>query len=280
MTNYSLRVAAVQLASVKGDVEANLEAMSKKAHEAAAQGAGVLVFPELCVTGYDVGPSFATLAETRNGRIFERLSALARNLKLAICFGYPEREGELIYNAAQLIDDEGRAIINHRKSHLFGAYEREWFSRGDVSNSQADYRNFRLSVLICYEVEFPELVRSNAIEGANVFLVPTAVMETTGPEQVTQLLVRARAAENNVYVVYANHIAEEGVIGFNGNSLIAGPFGRILALAGGQAEELILADIHSSQIADSTLVLPYLEDFRQELFYEKSNLKQKTPGPL
>jgi 5-aminopentanamidase len=261
----TLRVAAAQFAAVNCDVAANLKTMRRVSRDAAQQGVQVLVFPELFACGYEAGPEFERLADPHDGSSFREISALAREFKIAICYGYAERDGAQIFNAAQFIGADGQSLIKHRKSHLYGAYEREWFSAGDSVKSMADYLGFRLSALICYEIEFPELARSNAKLGANLFLVPTAVMGKTNPDNAAQLLARARAAENNAFVIYSNLTGETKGEGFNGESLIAGPFGRVLAAASGSAEQLIVADATLDQIAEAVSVSPYLGDLRRDV---------------
>ena len=260
-----LKVAAAQCAAVNGNTAENLQTMRRLSRQAAERGVEVLVFPELFVSGYFAGEAFSTLADPCDGPIYQEVSKLARELKMAICYGYPERDGRQIFNAAQLVDDQGQALINHRKTHPYGAYERQWFSNGDTIRSLALYRKFKLSVLICYEIEFPELARANALGGSNILLVPTAVIESTNPNEVAQLLARARAAENNLFVVYANHISLETVGKFNGNSLIAGPLGALLQTASDNREELIVADLDAQQMSDAEGILPYLSDLREAI---------------
>lgn len=265
MSGSTLRVAAAQCASVNGNPAANLETMARITRQAAAQGVEVLVFPELFLSGYFAAEAFRQLAEPRNGPLFDAVSTLAREHGIAVCYGYPERDGERIFNAAQLVDDQGHALLNHRKTHPFGDYERQWFTNGDTIQAPVLHRNFRLSLLICYEVEFPELPRANALRGSEVLLVPTAVMAETNPQEVAQLLARARAAENNMFVVYANHLSVEDVGNFNGNSLIAGPLGATLGMAGSNVEQLVMADLDKTRINEAQQILPYLTDLRRDI---------------
>jgi 5-aminopentanamidase len=265
MSEKTLRVAAAQCASVNGDIAANLKTMRRLAQQAAVQGVDVIVFPELFVSGYFAGGRLEQLATSCDGTTFQAVAALARELKLAICYGYPERDGAHIFNAAQLVDDQGLLLINHRKTHPFGDYERHWFTNGNKFTSLAQFRNFQFSVLICYEIEFPELARANAIGSTEVLLVPTAVMENTNPNQVAQLLAQARAAENNVFVVYANHLSLETQGKFNGNSLIAGPLGVTLNRASDTHEQLIVANLNSRSLAEANAILPYLTDLRHDI---------------
>ena len=264
--NHSLKVAALQCVTKKGDVNHNLSVITQAATAARDAGAELLVCPELCTTGYDAGRLFDTLAEPQNGPGFERLSTLARSLGLALCYGYAERDNHQLFNAAQLIDHQGNRIQHHRKTQLYGAYEHTWFTPGTTPGTVVDYRGFKFTTLICYEIEFPELARHNAKRGTNVLLVPTAVQHQPGIDDVTQLLVRARATENNAFVVYANHAAGPDTLKFSGHSIIAGPGARTYALSVCDQHTLLFAELHTDAIAETEQVLPYLADLRTDLF--------------
>lgn len=266
MSGLTIRIAAAQMASITAETVANLSAAKTIVIEAGRAGVNLVVFPELFTSGYNAGAKFCELAEPLDGQSFQFMSTLAAQHNIALCYGYPERLGDQIFNSAQFIDDKGSRLINHRKTHLYGDYEKQWFASGDEHISSVSYRGFTLSTLICYEIEFPELARANAQSGANIILVPTATTEANNPEQVAQLLVRARAAENNVYVVYVNHAAGEEHMSFNGRSLIAGPFGKVYVSSDNSKAGLIYADIHASQIDQSAGTNPYLLDLRSDLF--------------
>ena len=266
MNAATLRVAAAQVAAKTADVNHNLNSLSQMAEDAAQKNADVIVFPELFLSGYNAGSRFSEVAEESDGTIFMQVAALAKRLKIAICYGYPERADAKMFNSAQLVSAEGRSIANHRKTQLYGAYEREWFTAGEDHLSSVSYHGFILSTLICYEIEFPEPARANALNGANVILVPTATTEANNPEQVAQLMVRARAAENNLYVVYVNHASGEDGIEFNGSSLVVGPLGTIHAAASGSSAQLLITDIEQSRITEVSEVNPYLSDVRKDLF--------------
>jgi len=259
MTEF-VRVAAAQIASETCNVEHNIDQLHKTAQQAAELGADIIVFPELSLTGYGGRERFNEVAETKDGQCFQRIKSIASQLGIAIAYGYPEKENDLIYNSIQVIDNQGLSLINHRKTHLFGRYEKRYFSEGDIKTPPVSFNGIKLSTLLCYEIEFPELARIQALKGAQLIIVPTAISEKSSPEEILQLLVRARATENNLYVMYVNHATGEAGMNFNGNSLIAGPLGQVCAKAQGCSEEVLIADIplKNEQIPD------YLGDLRQE----------------
>lgn len=269
MTNHQLRVAAAQVAAEGGQVSSNLKTLEEAVCRAAEHRADIVVFPELFLSGYFAGAEFRSCAEASNGWSFLRVSSLAREFGIAICYGYPEIDGDRLYNSALLVDDKGVPLCNHRKTQLYGDYEKQWFTAGDNPISTVSYRNFHLALLICYEIEFPETARANALSGANVILVPTATSEENNPDQVAQLMVRSRAAENNIFVVYANHAQGDETPKFNGRSIIVGPRGHVAAKSEVSAQELVVADLFADKIHEGHRINPYLDDIRLDFFASK-----------
>lgn len=253
-----LRVAAWQCPSLPGDVAGNLARLDETAARAAAAGADVLVTPEMFVTGYDIGIEWTrALAEPGDGPIFEAVAGITRRTGVAVAYGYPELlPGGGIANAAQLVDD-GRVAGTHRKAHLFGGLDTERFAPAAERPAVFRFRDHRVAMLICYDVEFPEAVRSLALDGAEAVLVPTANMVPY--EIVSTVLVRARAYENGVAIAYANYCGREGAQAYAGLSTVCGPDGAVLALAAAEGEELLVADL----VGESQ---PYLRDRRPDLY--------------
>ena len=142
------------------------------------QGADLLVCPEMYLTGYAIGPAAVRrLAEPVDGPSAARAAAIAREAGMALLYGYPELGADgRVYNAALLLDRDGRPLANHRKTHLYGDLDRNAFSAGDGPPTIAELDGVRLGILICYDVEFPENVRLLALAGAELMAVPTANM--------------------------------------------------------------------------------------------------------
>ncbi len=269
MTLDRLRVAAAQVLAKPGQVATNLSALENTVRLASAGDVEVIVFPELFISGYHAGSQFLSCAESRNGSVFRKVSEIAREHGIAICYGYPELDGEYIYNSAMFIDRDGLPLANHRKTQLYGEYEKRWFTAGDSLISAVPYQGFQFALLVCYEIEFPETARVNALAGANVILVPTATSSENNPDNVAQLMVRSRAAENNIFVVYANYAGDEATPEFNGNSIVVGPFGHVISRSDGESSQLLIADLCKGRIVESNRVNPYLDDIRLDLHSTK-----------
>ncbi|GAA0620310.1 carbon-nitrogen hydrolase family protein [Streptomyces crystallinus] len=258
-----LRTALLQSSGRPGDVAANLKVLDEAAARAAATGAGLLVTAEMFLTGYAIGDDVPRLAEAADGPGAEAIAEIAVRHGLAVLYGYPERDGETVYNSAQLIDAHGQRLANYRKTHLFGCFEQEWFTPGDQQVVQAELNGLRLGMMICYDVEFPENVRAHALAGTDLLLVPTAQMH---PFQfVAESVVPVRAFENQMYIAYVNRTGPEGEFEFVGLSCLAGPDGTARARAGREAE-LVVGDADPEFLAASRANNPYLRDRRPGLY--------------
>ncbi|MFE9998581.1 carbon-nitrogen hydrolase family protein [Streptomyces avermitilis] len=258
-----MRTALLQSSGRPGSIAENLKVLDEAAGRAAAAGAGLLVAPEMFLTGYAIGDDVPRLAEPADGDSADAVAETASRHGVAIAYGYPERAGEQVFNSAQLISADGTRLANYRKTHLFGCFERDHFTPGDQPVVQTELNGLRVGLMICYDVEFPENVRAHALAGTDLLVVPTAQMH---PFQfVAQSVIPVRAFENQMYVAYVNRVGQEGEFEFVGLSTLAGPDGVARARAG-HGEELVFADADPAALAASREANPYLKDRRPDLY--------------
>ncbi|MFG2811100.1 carbon-nitrogen hydrolase family protein [Streptomyces massasporeus] len=258
-----MRTALLQSSGRPGSTVENLKVLDEAAGRAAAAGAGLLVTAEMFLTGYAIGDDIGRLAESADGDCADAIAEIATNHGLAIAYGYPERAGDTVFNSAQLISADGTRLANYRKTHLFGCFERDHFTPGDLPVVQAEIDGLRVGILICYDVEFPENVRAHALAGTDLLIVPTAQMH---PFQfVAESMIPVRAFENQMYVAYVNRAGREGEFEFVGLSTLAGPDG-VARTRAGRGEELVLADVDPAFLAASRENNPYLRDRRAGLY--------------
>jgi predicted amidohydrolase len=256
-----MRVALYQCPPLPLDIGGNLQRLNTQAIDAAAQGAALLVCPEMFLSGYNIGPQAASsLAQRSDGPAALAIAAIAQATGVAILYGYPERgDDEQVYNAVQLIDTKGSRLCNYRKTHLYGELDKSMFSAGEEHFPVVEFNGWKLGFLICYDVEFPENTRRLALEGVDLILVPTANMEPY--DFVAEVTVRARAFENQCYLVYANYCGSEGDIHYCGLSSICAPDGKQVGLAG-QDETLVIAELDRQSMSESQAINTYFKDRR------------------
>lgn len=256
-----MRLTLFQADAEPGAPHRNLDRLERAAAEAAERGSALLVGPEMGLTGYDIGAeAVRALAEPADGPMAARVAEMARRHGIAILYGYPERGADgAVYNAAQLIGADGRALLNQRKTHLYGELDRGSYAPGGDSFPTAAVGGMRVGVAICYDVEFPELVRRHALAGVDALLVPTALM--TPYEVVATTIVPARAFENGIFVAYVNRCGSEGTLRYCGLSSVAAPDGSLLARAG-DGEALLTVDLDPALRRIGT----HLADRRPDLY--------------
>ncbi len=229
-----LHIALWQTPYVASSPEA-LQRLETACAQARAQGADLIVSPEMSLTGYAIGAeAIADQAEPADGPLAQAVAAIAQRLGIGIVYGYPEHNPTgKPFNAVQAVGPDGTRLMNYRKTHLYGELDRDQFSPGDAAPAVFGWQGWRLGLLICYDVEFPEAVRLLALQGADAVLVPTANM--TGFEEVPRLLVPARACENRLFIAYANACGAEGALHYGGLSTVAGPDGQIMSVSDTQS---------------------------------------------
>lgn len=254
-----MRLAALQMRARPGDADANFARIARAARDAYAAGAGLLVAPELALTGYGAGEAIRDLAEPAGGPLAGRVAALARDERIAIVTGFAERDGDAVFNSALFADPSGARTV-YRKSHLYGSYERGLFRPGVPSTVLVEVGGLRLGLLICYDVEFPENVRRLALAGARAIMVPTALPAGGHAGFIADRMIAVRAFENQVFVAYVDHCGEDRSFAYAGLSRIVAPDGSVLASAGARGEKLLVADLRPGDYAASAEKNTYLRD--------------------
>ena len=217
----------------------------------------LVVCPELFISGYGNPEKINKFSENREGQCAKKLSGLAKQFSTAIIYGYPESNGKKLFNSAQLFDKNGLSIANHRKKMLPPtANESTIFSPGEDS-SIITINGIRAAIVICYELEFPELIRELALQEVVLIIAPTG--QSSHWPAAARYNCRTRAFENGIFVAYANSTGKLNDIEFMGESKIISPDGIDIVNAE-QGEKLITAEIDTSRITAVREKLPYLSD--------------------
>jgi len=239
-----------------------LERLEAALAQPGARGLDLVACPELYMSGYFVHHRINERAEPSDGPFARRVGEVARRAKCAVVYGYPERDGDGVYNAVLCAGSDGRVLANHRKNMLPYDYEERYFRRGDRPTT-FEVNGWKVGLLICYEVEFPEPVRWYAQAGCELVVAPTALTEDW--PVVAHRVIPSRAFENGVYLAYANHAGTEDGNRYLGASVIASPYGEDLARAGG-VETLVSARLERPEIARARARLPFLNDVKRSCY--------------
>jgi predicted amidohydrolase len=217
----------------------------------------LVVCPELFATGYHIDGLHADLAEPAEGKFFKGFAALAEKHGCIIAYGYPEDAPDGPFNSAAVVSADGQLLANHRKRLPSPNSFEETSFVPSASDTLFEMGGFSVAVAICYEIEFPETARKAAQAGADLLIVPTALVEAW--PVVAEQVVPTRAFENGIWVAYANHGGTELAYTYLGGSRIVAPNGTQPAVADA-AETLITATIDKDAVKAAQARLPYLRD--------------------
>ncbi len=291
MSCENFRVALVQM-SCSPDPDANLDKAADRVREAARMGADVVCLPEIFRTQYFCQREDHALfdyAEAIPGPSTERLAAVAREEKIAVVASLFERRAAGLYhNTAAILENDGSLAGKYRKMHIPDDplyYEKFYFTPGDLG-----FRSFQLQagcigVLICWDQWYPEGARLTALQGANVLFYPTAIgwhpseKQQYGEAQYSawQTIQRSHAIANGVFVGAVNRVGHEhgdvrgnrmkgDGLEFWGGSFLADPFGRVVAQASHDKEEILIGEIDLRLIEDTRRNWPFLRDRRIDAY--------------
>ena len=266
-----MKVAAIQFRCDE-DHDANLQRAAALVRDAAAQGASVIVLPEMFAS-LGRTASMQARAEATDGATVQWARSLARATHTTLVPGsFVERDGDRLFNTSCVVAPDGGLRATYRKVHLFdveleGATSRESDTfTGGVDAVVVDLGTGRLGIAICYDLRFPELFRMEVLAGADVIAVPSAFTAATGRDH-WELLVRARAVENQTAIVAAAQwgTSPDGIERF-GHSMIVDGWGRVLADAGPEGDAVLVADVDLEMQADIRRRLPALQHRRPDVY--------------
>lgn len=245
-----------------GDPATNVARLAALLPSAKASGVELLLAPELWTTGYNDPEAIRTFSEPADGPTRRAIAQLAREFSMAIAWGFPEQDGDTRYNSAQLVGPDGSSLLTYRKVHLWADYEKRLFTPGPFPGAPAEWNGWRIAFSICYDTEFPELVRRQTLAGADLLLAPTAL--GAGVSFIPDAMVPVRAVENCIFIAFCNRAGKEGDLTYHGGSSVLSPMGEKIAAAT-ETEQLIVADMDLEARARAKERNPYLVDRRADL---------------
>jgi len=253
-------VAGIQMDIAWEDPEANFRKVEALVEEASPSEPRLLVLPEMFATGFSMrAREMAAMA--RETRAF--LSDLSSRRSLFILGGYAEPSDPLPSNACSIFDPKGEEILHYRKLHPFSlAGEEEHYLPGD-SLPTAVLEGLRVTPLICYDLRFPEPFRGAAL-GTDLYCVIA-----NWPDKRRQAwtgLLRARAIENQAYVMGVNRVGMGSGEAHAGDSVLLDPMGEVVAEMAAYEEGVFVGRIEGEKVAGTRERLPFLEDRRPKLY--------------
>jgi N-carbamoylputrescine amidase len=273
-------VGLVQMACAS-DPDANLRTAVARIAEAAQQGAQIVCLQELFRSQYfcqKEDPSVFDLAEPIPGPSTDALGRAAADNGVAVIGSIFEyRAPGLYHNSAVVIDADGSLRGRYRKMHIPDDplyYEKYYFAPGDLGFESFAVGGTQVGALVCWDQWFPEAARLTALKGAQILFYPTAIAWHPAEKaefgvaqhEAWELIQRSHALANGVFVVVTNRVGREGNLEFWGASFVTDPFGRVLARASHDREEVVIARCDLGLIDRTRRHWPFLRDRRVDAY--------------
>jgi len=263
--NSTFKAACGQFQPEFGETAKNIRRMTKIVR---AVQADLIVFPELCTSGYELRNREEVRSLALNidsSEEFRLLKSLAKEMNSHIVFGFPEISGSKLFNSSALIEPNG-TVTPYRKLHLFDR-EKNIFDPGEEVPPVIDTAIGKIGLMICFDWIFPEVARSLALRGSQIICHPSNLVLT-----FCQRAMFARSVENGVFTMTCNRIGSETrtdrTLTFTGASQILSNRGVTMAQASPDSEEVISAEIDLSQAVNKMITAKnnLFEDRRTEMY--------------
>jgi len=257
-----LTISLAQIDIALGDPQANLKKAEDWTAEAARRGSDLIVFPEMWTTGY-AWDDIEALSSSQD-EIIKAVGALAQkhNIWLNGSFMALNENGKPA-NTSILFDPQGQQAGVYRKIHLFGLMDEDRYLAAGQHLTSVETAWGQSGMAICYDLRFAEMFRTYALNGVNMVYLPS---EWPHPRLAHwRTLIRARAIENQMYMVAVNCVGSNGKNDFCGHSAIIDPWGDAVVEAG-ESEVLLTATIETDLVAEVRQRIPVFKDRRPELY--------------
>jgi predicted amidohydrolase len=256
-----VRVAAVQMQVISGEPKKNMVRAEAMLIEAARQGVQAALLPELWTTGYALD-RIDELAAEYSTPTLRFLQDEARRLGMTIVGGsFPEKRSDGVYSTCYIIGPNGAVLSAYSKEHLFPLLREPEFLRPGSPGTVVGTPSGKWATLICFDIRFPESARRLALQGARVLWVPAEWPHARLEHWRT--LLRARAIENQLFVVATNRTGQGDDTRWGGHSTIIDPWGNVLAEAG-EEEALVVADLDMALVDEVRARIPCFEVVEDE----------------
>lgn len=270
-----IKLALAQISSQRENKEKNLEKIEDFTLKAKEQGADLVIFPELSLTGYVLHDQVYELAEEIPGPSTKRIENLANKTGLHIIFGMPElseKTEATIFNSAVFVGPAG-LIGKYRKMYLptHSVFEEKRYFRPGYQTAAFNTTIGKIGLFICYDIFFPEVCRLTRLKGAELVVCISASPAVR--RVYFEILTAARALENTVFLAYVNLVGIEEGLQFWGGSRLVSPTGDLLAKGKYDEEDLVLCEADYRSIRPAETFIPALRDLRPEIF---DKLKRKS----
>lgn len=264
-----MKIALVQMEN-EGEMQKNLEKSLKAVHEAAMQGADVVLFPEVQLTEFFPQYSGREVSHYGIEISSDIVKAFQKSCKDNHIMSVPNiylKEKDKYYDASLLIDRSGNIMGVQKMVHIAQArqfYEQDYYEPSDTGFQVFDTEYGRIGIVVCFDRHYPESIRTETLMGADLILIPT-VNTKAEPSEMFEWELRVQAFQNSVAIAMCNRVGREDEMEFSGESIVVSPTGEVIAKADDK-EQIVYVDIDISKASTLRNKKPYT-CFRRKEFY-------------
>ncbi len=265
-----MRIALAQMQMAE-DSARNLDTTLEMIRDAKRAGADLILFPEVQLSPFFAqypGQERESFAMTMEDPAVQKILASCRREKIWAAPNFYLREDGKYFDTSLLVDDRGEVIGRQTMVHVAQApcfYEQDYYTPSGDGFHVFETPFGKIGIVICFDRHYPESIRTEALMGADIILIPTA-NTTAEPEEMFQWEIRVQAFQNSTFAAMANRTGKEGEMTFDGLSLVCGPDGELLAL-GSREQELVLADLDLNRAGQRRRQKPYTDLRRREWYW-------------
>lgn len=255
-------VAVIQMDIHLGDPDENIKKTVQQIELAAKKQPDIIVLPELWTTGYALD-RLEEIGDAEGERIKELMSSLAKKHRVNIVAGsIAKKTPQGIFNTMFAFNRNGEQISEYSKLHLIRLMQEEKFISPGTSRGNFLMEDIPAAGVICYDIRFPEWIRTHVLNGAKIIFVP-AEWPAQRLAHWRSLLI-ARAIENQCYVVACNRVGSDDNNTFAGHSMVIDPWGEVIAEADGEEETILYSEIDIQLVDEVRTRIPIFEDRRPD----------------
>ncbi|MCW4018497.1 MAG: carbon-nitrogen hydrolase family protein [Candidatus Bathyarchaeota archaeon] len=263
-----IKLALAQMNSKRENKKENIEKIETTTKKAKEQGADLVIFPELSLTGYVIRDQLYELAEAIPGPSTQNIEQIAKETGMHIIFGMPEvseKTKATIFNTSVFVGPDG-VIGKYRKMYLptHSVFEEKRYFRPGYQTAAFDTPIGKIGLFICYDIFFPEVTRLTRLQGAQLMVCISASPAVR--RNYFEILTAARALENTAFLAYVNLVGVEDGLQFWGGSRLVSPTGDVLAKAKYDVEDFVMCEVNYGDLRPAEAFIPTLRDLRPELF--------------
>ncbi len=255
------KAGVVQFDIKSGQIEANLKTALGYLEKLACDSVNLAVLPEMFSCSFD-NKNLKQHSKLTD-KVLEKLSLFAKENQMAIAGTLPEKKKDQIFNTMVFIDRDGKIKARYRKLHLFRLTDEHLYYTAGNEIAVIDSSFGRIGLMTCYDLRFPELARRLLIQGAQMIIVSAQWPEPR--KEHWESLIKARAIENQLFMVCSNRTGEDDGLKFPGISMIVDPMGSVLTDARDK-DACVSAHVDLGLVKDARALIPCMEDRRDDLY--------------